>query len=326
MKNQILIVGGAGYIGSHVTLHLLENNYDVIVLDDLSTGSKDAVLTEHFYQGDLADRKLLKSIFSKHQITGVMHFAAHVVVDESVHNPIKYYDNNFSKSLVLLDEMIKHNINYFVFSSTAAVYGEPTYTPVDTNHQKLPINPYGRSKLMLEEALKDFDRAYGLKSSILRYFNAAGADPKGKIGFHEPITHLVPQVLKAASGRKDAIAIYGTDYDTKDGTCIRDYIHVMDLASAHLLAFEHLLKYQSSTTHNLGNGEGYSILEVINSVKNITNQNFKVIHSERRDGDPAILIADSESAKKELNWKPQYSLDEIIEDSWAWELNPKWHK
>ncbi|MCF6775573.1 UDP-glucose 4-epimerase GalE [Thiotrichales bacterium 19X7-9] len=323
---KILVVGGAGYIGSHVVLHLLKNNYQVVVLDDLSTGTKDAVLTEHFYLGDLANRTLLKQIFSEHHIIGVMHFAALIVVDESVSKPLKYYQNNFIKTLTLLDEMIKHQINYFIFSSTAAVYGEPQYTPVDINHPKSPMNPYGQSKLILEAALKDFDRAYGLKSTVLRYFNAAGADPKGRIGFHEPITHLIPQVLKAASGRKEAITIFGNDYNTKDGTCIRDYIHVMDLASAHILAFEQLLSTKHSHTYNLGNGQGFSVLEVIESVKKITKKNIKVIQSNRRAGDPAVLIADSSDAKKNLNWQPQFNqLDQIIQDAWQWELNSKWH-
>ncbi|TNF69107.1 MAG: UDP-glucose 4-epimerase GalE [Gammaproteobacteria bacterium] len=323
---KILVVGGAGYIGSHVVLHLLKNNYQVVVLDDLSTGTQDAVLTEHFYLGDLADRTLLKQIFSEHHIIGVMHFAALIVVDESVSKPLEYYQNNFIKPLTLLDEMIKHQIHYFIFSSTAAVYGEPQYTPVDINHPKRPMNPYGQSKLILEAALKDFDRAYGLKSTVLRYFNAAGADPKGCIGFHEPITHLIPQVLKAASGRKEAITIFGNDYNTKDGTCIRDYIHVMDLASAHILAFEQLLSTKYSHTYNLGNGQGFSVLEVIESVKKITKKDIKVIQSNRRAGDPAILIADSSDAKKNLNWQPQFNqLDQIIQDAWQWELNPKWH-
>ena len=292
-NQKILITGGAGYIGSHIALLLIEKGYDIVILDDLSTGSIDAILTDDFYQGDIADRNLLKKIFSEHNINGVMHFAGVILVGESVIKPIEYYQVNFSKTIILLDEMIKHNVKNFIFSSTAAVFGEPSYTPIDTKHPKNPINPYGRSKLMLEQALNDFEKAYKLRYASLRYFNAAGADPKGKIGFHEPTTHLIPQVLKAASGRMNAFSIYGTDYNTNDGTCIRDYIHVMDLAQAHILAFEKLLSNEKSCSYNLGNNLGFSILEVVNAVKKVTNTEFEVISSNRRYGDPAILVADS---------------------------------
>ena len=323
--SKILVVGGAGYIGSHMVLHLLQQNEEVIVLDNLSTGSKKAVQGGTFYKGDLADRRLLQKIFKEHKIDAVMHFAAFIQVGESVTDPYKYYENNVANTLVLLDEMIKANIKNFIFSSTAATYGEPHYCPVDIHHPQNPINPYGHSKLMVEQILKDFDTAYGLRSTILRYFNAAGAEGL-KIGFHEPITHLIPQVLKAASGRKPNVSIYGTDYDTKDGTCYRDYIHVMDLASAHLLALKRMQKTQQSAIYNLGNGQGFSVKEVINAVKSVTGKNFKVIETPKRAGDPAQLIADSQGAKDTLNWQPQYSsLENIIADAWAWELNDSWH-
>ena len=309
-----------------MVLHLLKQNEKVVVLDNLSTGSKEAVLGGTFYQGDLEDRALLKEIFKKHNIRAVMHFAAFIQVGESVSDPFKYYQNNVSNTLILLDEMIKANIKKFIFSSTAATYGEPHYMPVDINHPQNPINPYGHSKLMVEQILKDFDHAYGLKSTILRYFNAAGAEGVN-IGFHEPITHLIPQVLKAASGRKPNVSIYGTDYDTEDGTCQRDYIHVMDLASAHLLALRKMEETDGSAIYNLGNGNGFSVREVIDVVRKITQKEFEVIETPRRAGDPEKLIADSELAKSSLNWQPQYSaLEKIVEDAWKWELNDSWHQ
>jgi UDP-glucose 4-epimerase len=323
--SKTLVVGGAGYIGSHMVLHLLQQKEEVIVLDNLSTGSKKAVLDGTFYEGDLADRKLLRKIFKEHAIDAVMHFAAFIQVGESVTDPYKYYENNVANTLVLLDEMIKANIKNFIFSSTAATYGEPHYCPIDIQHPQNPINPYGHSKLMVEQILKDFDTAYGLCSTILRYFNAAGAEGE-KIGFHEPITHLIPQMLKAASGRKPNVSIYGTDYNTQDGTCYRDYIHVMDLASAHLLALKHMKKTGQSAIYNLGNGQGFSVKEVVNAVKKVTGKDFEVIETPKRAGDPAQLIADSQLAKDTLNWQPQYSiLEKIITDAWAWELNDSWH-
>ena len=324
--NSVLIVGGAGYIGSHMALYLLEKNIDVIILDDLSTGSREAVPGGTFYEGDLADRALLQTIFSTHQIDVVMHFAALIRVDESVYKPSQYYQNNVVKTLVLLDEMIAADIKSFVFSSTAAVYGLPQYSPVDLKHSCMPINPYGQSKRMVESILKDYELAYGLRSMVFRYFNAAGADPEGRIGFHEPITHLIPQVLKAASGRKENITVFGGDYSTPDGTCIRDYIHVNDLVSAHYLGINKLLSGSDSATYNLGTGSGYSVNEVIRSVKSVTKSDFQVIHGKKRAGDPDQLVAEPNLAMKELNWRPQYSsLDNIINDAWLWELNPVWH-
>ena len=321
---SLLVVGGAGYIGSHFVLYALEKGKQVVVLDDLSSGSESALVGGTFYQGDMADRSLLKKIFSEHSIEAVLHFAAHIEVGESVSNPFKYYNNNVSKTLVLLDEMVKAQVEYFVFSSTAAVFGEPHYVPMDINHPKEPLCPYGMSKLMVEYILKDFSQAHGLLYTSLRYYNAASADPNGRIGFHEPSTHLIPNVLKVASGRKPYIEIYGTDYDTPDGTCLRDYIHVMDLASAHLLALEHMTKTRSSALYNLGNGRGISVKEIIDSVKRITGKELEVKEGPRRPGDPARLIADPSVANEVLGWTPTYSLDKIIEHAYAWEVNHKW--
>jgi len=324
--SKVLVVGGAGYIGSHMVLHLLRNNVEVVILDNLSMGSKEAILGGIFYQGELSDRALLKRIFSEQNIESVMHFAAFIQVEESVQDPHKYYVNNVASTLILLDEMRLANINDFVFSSTAAIYGEPSYIPIDICHPKNPLNPYGHSKLMVEQILNSYADAYGLNSTILRYFNAAGSDPEGRIGFHEPITHLIPQVLKAASGRKPYVKIFGTNYDTQDGSCIRDYIHVMDLVSAHLLALREMQRKNKSQVFNLGNGVGFSVIEVIDAVKRITKKNFEVQICGRRDGDPARLIADASLAKNTLNWEPKYStIDKIIEDAWLWELNPNWH-
>lgn len=324
--NSILIVGGAGYIGSHMVLYLLEKNIDVIVLDDLSTGSREAVTGGAFYKGDLADRSLLQTIFSSHKIDVVMHFAAFIRVDESVHNPSQYYQNNVVKTLVLLDEMMAAGIKSFVFSSTAAVYGLPQYVPVDLKHTCMPINPYGQSKLMVESVLKDYDLAYGLKSMVFRYFNAAGSDPKVRIGFHEPITHLIPQVLKAASGRNESITVFGNDYSTPDGTCVRDYIHVNDLVSAHYLGINKLLSGSGSSTYNLGTGDGFSVNEIIATVQLVTKTDFQIFYAEKRLGDPDRLVAEPSLAMKELNWQPQFSsLENIIGSAWLWELNPIWH-
>ncbi len=317
----ILIVGGAGYIGSHMLAELLAQNYKVIVLDNLSTGHRDAVLGGEFIEGNCGDATVLKQIFTTYKIDAVMHFAASIAVGESVTNPAKYYQNNVANTLQLLKAMCEHAVKYFIFSSTAAIFGEPDYVPIDIQHPKQPLNPYGRSKLMVEQILADFDTAYGLKSVCLRYFNAAGADPQGRLGErHDPETHLIPLILQAASGRRDSITIFGDDYDTPDGTCIRDYIHITDLASAHLLALEHLFKTNESCAFNLGNGNGFSVKEVIETVRRVTGKQFAVKSAARRDGDPARLIADSQLAKQTLGWQPQYAdLATIIEHAWRWE-------
>ena len=318
---KVLVVGGAGYIGSHMVKILSQAGHQVTTLDNLSNGYKDAVKYGDFIEGDIADAGLLNKLFTQNSFDGVMHFASYIQVGESVEKPSMYYRNNVTNTQVLLDAMVEHGIKYFIFSSTAATFGEPEYTPIDEAHPQKPINPYGHSKLMVEQILRDFDHAYGLKSVSLRYFNAAGADPDGELGErHIPETHLVPLVLQAASGRRDHITIFGVDYDTPDGTCIRDYIHVNDLCSAHLLGLEHLVAGGESKAFNMGNGQGYSIKEVIDVAKKVTGNDFAVSLGERRDGDPARLVADSTLLQKELGWKPEYAdLETIIRHAWAWE-------
>jgi len=318
---NVLVVGGAGYIGSHMVKMLSLAGHDVVTLDNLSNGYEDAVKYGEFVKGDIADTQLLNRLFSENKFDGVMHFASYIQVGESVEKPSMYYKNNVTNTQVLLDAMVEHGIKSFIFSSTAATFGEPEYIPIDEKHPQKPINPYGHSKLMVEQILADFDHAYDLKSVSLRYFNAAGADADGELGErHIPETHLVPLVLQAASGRRDNIAIFGTDYDTPDGTCVRDYIHINDLCSAHLLGLEHLVAGGESKAYNMGNGQGYSIKEVIDVAKKVTGTDFEVKLGERRDGDPAKLVADASLLQKELGWSPQYAdLETIIRHAWEWE-------
>lgn len=326
-KPCILIVGGAGYIGSHMLLNALESGYECIVLDDLSLGSREAVIGGTFYEGDLADRDLLQGIFQRHAIDVVLHFAAFIRVDESVTNPGQYYANNVCKTVVLLDEMINAGIKRFIFSSTAAVYGTPSYVPIDLTHPCHPINPYGRSKHMVELLLHDYQVAYGLQSLVFRYFNAAGCDPQGRIGFHEPATHLIAQVLKAASGRIDQLEIYGSDYETRDGTCIRDYIHVNDLISAHALGVEQLMSTTESGLYNLGTGTGFSVLEVIREAEIVIGRKIPLKKMPRRQGDPACVVAESGLATNVLGWKPTCSdLPTLLRDAWLWETSHAWDK
>ena len=323
---NILVVGGAGYIGSHMVKMLSKAGHDVVTLDNLSNGYEDAVKYGKFVEGDIADAGLVDKLFAGTAFDGVMHFASYIQVGESVEKPSMYYRNNVTNTQVLLDAMVKHGIRHFIFSSTAATFGEPEYTPIDEAHPQKPINPYGHSKLMVEQILSDFDHAYGLKSVCLRYFNAAGADPEGELGErHIPETHLIPLVLQAASGRRDNITIFGSDYDTPDGTCIRDYIHINDLCSAHLLGLEHLVAGGDSRAYNMGNGQGYSIKEVIDVAKKVTGNDFKVVMGERRDGDPARLVADSKLLQAELGWQPEYpELEVIIRHAWEWEQKYPW--
>lgn len=317
----LLIVGGAGYIGSHMVKTLLDRGRHVITLDNLCAGYRDAVLGGEFIHGDIADAGLLDSIFRSHRVDGVMHFASFIQVGESVRNPAGYYRNNFSNTLNLLDAMVAHKVRHFVFSSTAAIFGEPERTPIDEKHPVEPINPYGASKAMVERALADYDAAYGLKSVCLRYFNAAGADPSGLLGErHEPETHLLPLVLQAAGGRRDAITVFGRDYDTPDGTCIRDYIHVVDLCEAHLLAMDSLQRGRGSAAYNLGNGGGYSVQQVIDTARAVTRRPIRVVNGARRAGDPARLVADASLMRADLGWQPQYpELETIVAHAWAWE-------
>ena len=318
---NILVVGGAGYIGSHMLKTLVGKGHIVTTIDNLSNGFRDAVVGGQFVKGDMSNRDLLDSILSVKQYDAVMHFASYIQVGESVLHPSKYYKNNFSNTQILLDTMLQNGVKKFVFSSTAAVYGKPEYTPIDEKHPTKPVNPYGHSKLMVEQLLDDYDKAYGLNSISLRYFNAAGADPDGELGErHNPETHLIPLVLQAASGRRERIEVYGRDYDTNDGTCIRDFIHVKDLCDAHLLALESLENIGESKTYNLGNGNGFSVQEVIVTAQKVTGRSINVKDAPRRDGDPPVLVADATLAKKELGWEPKYSdLETIISHAWEWE-------
>ncbi|MBU6211787.1 MAG: UDP-glucose 4-epimerase GalE [Gammaproteobacteria bacterium] len=318
---KILVVGGAGYIGSHMVKLLGERRCAVTTLDDLSSGHRDAVLTGDFVQGDMADTELLRSLFARRKYDAVMHFASFIEVGESVREPAKYYRNNVANTLTLLSAMREAGVDRFIFSSTAAIFGTPQYVPIDERHPRAPINPYGRTKNMVEDVLGDYERAYGLRSVCLRYFNAAGADPQGKLSErHDPESHLIPLALQAASGRRAGLSVYGTDYDTPDGTCIRDYVHVSDLCEAHWLALESLRDGASSQAYNLGNGNGFSVLEVIETAKKVTGVDFAVKHEERRAGDPPRLVADSSAIKSRLGWSPRYAdLDTIVAHAWAFE-------
>jgi UDP-glucose 4-epimerase len=317
----ILVVGGAGYIGSHMVKTLAEAGYLPLTLDNLSTGFPDAVSRGELVIGSMADRELLGLLFRRQKIAAVMHFAAYSQVGESMREPGKYYRNNVAATQALLDAMVDHGVKNLVFSSTAAVYGNPLYTPIDESHPKAPINPYGRSKWMVEQMLADYNAACGLRSIALRYFNAAGADPDGRLGErHAPETHLIPLVLQAGLGKRDAVTVFGSDYDTADGTCIRDYIHIEDLCSAHLLALQALLGGAASAAYNLGNGEGFSVNEVIRIAERVLQRPIPVIRGERRAGDPSVLVANARRARKELGWTPRHpELDRIIGHAAAWE-------
>lgn len=323
IQRTVLVTGGAGYIGSHAVLGLQQRGYRVVILDNLVYGHRDlveSVLKVDLIVGDTGDRPLLDKIFQDYKIDAVMHFAAYTYVGESVTEPSKYYRNNLIGTFVLLEAMVAAGINKFVFSSTCATYGEPEIIPIPEIHPQNPINPYGMSKLMVEKILFDFDRAYGLKSVLFRYFNAAGADPTGNLGEdHHPETHLIPLVLMAALGKRDSISIFGTDYPTPDGTCVRDYIHVTDLADAHVLGLEYLLKGGATEVFNLGNGNGFSVQEVIEAAREITGKEIQAIATDRRAGDPPALVGSSEKARNILGWQPQYAdLKTILTHAWHW--------
>lgn len=318
--SEILIVGGAGYIGSHMGKYLHGKGLNPVVLDNLSYGHREAVQWGPLYEGELDDENLLAGIFKQHDIKAVMHFAAFCYVGESVTDPLKYYQNNVASTLGLLSSMLGNGVDKLIFSSTCATYGEPNSLPMSESHSQHPINPYGRSKLMMENILDDLDPAYGLKSVCLRYFNAAGADPEGELGEeHDPETHLIPLVLRTALGLQGELTVFGNDYPTEDGTCIRDYIHITDLAQAHYLALLHLLDGGESKKYNLGNGSGYSILDVINTARRVTGRDINYSFADRRDGDPAVLVGSAEKAARELGWKPEFnSLETILETAWNW--------
>lgn len=317
---NILVTGGAGYIGSHTVKELIKCGYHPIVLDNLSEGHKQAISGVELIEEDLADIEALRFVFGKFPISAVIHFAACCYVGESVQNPQKYYINNLVNGLNLLRVMLESGVNKLVFSSSAAIFGNPVRVPIKEGDLKQPINPYGRSKLFFEQILSDYDQAYDLRSISLRYFNAAGADPECTIGEdHRPETHLLPLILQVAMGKTGKLQVFGNDYDTHDGTCIRDYIHVTDLASAHILALQYLLSMNKSGVFNLGNGNGYSVKEVIETAGKICGKNITADSAPRRAGDPAVLIADSEKAKRELGWNPQFfKLEQIVETAWRW--------
>jgi UDP-glucose 4-epimerase len=320
LKPEILVVGGAGYIGSHMVLDLLRAGYPVVTLDNLSRGHRDLVPGGEFVEGDLGNPADLDRLFRNHDIKAVMHFAAHSLVGESVEQPLAYYRNNVANTITLLEAMQQAGIRHFIFSSTAAVYGEPERTPITEDHPCRPTNPYGATKLAVERLLQDVSAANGMTYSVLRYFNAAGADAAGKIGErHRPETHLIPLVLQVATGERESIRIFGTDYPTPDGTCLRDYIHVSDLTRAHLLTLEALLAGAGNATYNLGNSTGYSVREIIETARTITGHPIPAVTTERRVGDPAILIADSGRIRETLGWRPQYEdIEAIIRFAWAW--------
>ena len=324
MKTTILVAGGAGYIGSHAAMALDRAGYDALVFDNLSTGHGEFLRFGRHVIGDLADRDALRALFAANRITAVMHFAAFAYVGESVADPAKYYRNNVANTLNLLEAAREHGTRGIIFSSTCATYGVPTQLPLREDHPQNPINPYGRTKLAVEWLLQDFAHAYGLAYSSLRYFNAAGAAPAhldARIGeWHEPETHLIPLALQAALDEKNTINILGTDYNTRDGTCIRDYIHVCDLADAHILALERLLAGEKSAAFNLGNGQGYSVREVIDCVRAVTGRSLTVREAPRRPGDPDALVADAAKAIHELGWQPKYAdLESMVRTAWDWE-------
>ncbi|MFL0268704.1 UDP-glucose 4-epimerase GalE [Candidatus Clostridium radicumherbarum] len=319
----ILVCGGAGYIGSHMVAALLEKGEEVVVLDNFQKGHREAILGGSVYEGDLRDRSVLDKVFTENNIDAVIDFAADSLVGESVTEPLKYFENNVGGTLSLLRAMKDYGVKNIVFSSTAATYGEPESTPILESDRTFPTNPYGESKLTVEKILKWCDNAYGIKYTALRYFNAAGAHESGKIGEdHRPESHLIPLIIEAALGKREKIMIFGDDYNTEDGTCVRDYIHVMDLSQAHLLAVDRLRKGGESRIFNLGNGKGFSVKEVIEVTRKVTGREIKAEVAPRRAGDPAVLIASSQKAIDELGWKPKFaSLETIIKTAWNWHLN-----
>jgi UDP-glucose 4-epimerase len=319
----ILVTGGAGYIGSHTVSCLEQAGYQVIILDNLVYGHREIVesaLNAKLIEGDICDRTLLDQLFQTYPIEAVIHFAAYAYVGESVQNPAKYYRNNVVGTLTLLEAMVAAGVKRLVFSSTCATYGVPQEVPIPESHPQAPINPYGQSKLMVEHILRDFDKAYDLRSVCFRYFNAAGADPEGRLGEdHNPETHLIPLALLTALGKRESLSIFGTDYPTPDGTCVRDYIHVADLASAHVLGLEYLLKGGSSDIFNLGNGDGFSVRQVIDATEKVTGRTVNAVEADRRPGDPPALVGSSQRAREILGWQPKYSdLTAMVQHAWNW--------
>ena len=324
---KVLVTGGAGYIGSHAVKVLLVKGYDVVVVDNLETGHKEAVDERaKLYIGDIADDALMHKVFTENDIIGVIHFAAYSLVGESMSNPHKYYENNVGKTNHLLQSMVKHNVLNMVFSSTAATYGEPERVPILETDKQIPTNVYGQTKLSMEQMIAWYGKIFNLKHVALRYFNVAGAIEDGSIGeAHNPETHLIPIILQVANNKREKLSVFGDDYPTKDGTCIRDYIHVLDLCDAHVLALEYLINGNSSDMFNLGSGEGFSVLEMIEAARKVTTHPIPTVISPRRAGDPAVLIASSEKAKRVLGWKPiRENIEVMIKDAWTWELNKRY--
>jgi UDP-glucose 4-epimerase len=317
---EVLVTGGAGYIGSHCCKELHKKGYYPVVIDNLVYGHRENTKWGDFFEGDIADPKLMTEILGSHDIQAIIHFAAYAYVGESMIAPMKYYKNNVQKTIDLLHSAIKYKIKHFIFSSSCAVYGMPHTIPIDEQHSRSPISPYGRSKFMVEEILSDCSKAYPFQYISLRYFNAAGADPEGDIGEqHDPETHLIPLILDVAAGRADTIQVFGTDYQTKDGSCIRDYIHVTDLVAAHVLALQKLLDGETSSCINLGTGRGFSVLEAIKTASKITGKKISYTTADRRPGDPAELVSSNEKAALELGWRPNYTnLEDIMQTAWNW--------
>ena len=322
---KVLITGGAGYIGSHCNRYFAEKGVETVVLDDLSSGHREAVTDGRFVEGDFGDRGLLDKVLGAEKFDGIIHFAAFIDVAESVAEPAKYYENNVVKMKTLLDAAVAHGVKHFVFSSTAAVFGEPEYVPIDESHPKKPINAYGATKLIGEQMLADYGRAYGLRSCSFRYFNAAGDSADGRIGeAHNPEHHLIPLVLRASLANR-AMKVFGTDYDTRDGSCIRDYVHVEDLAEAHYLGLKYIMENDGNHAFNLGSSEGFSVLEILHEAERVTGEHVPHDIADRRPGDPAVLIASNKKAKDVLGWEPKRSeVQTILRDAWNWEQNKKY--
>ncbi|UTE77479.1 UDP-glucose 4-epimerase GalE [Rossellomorea sp. KS-H15a] len=327
---SILVLGGAGYIGSHAVYQLIDEGYDVVVMDNLQTGHEDAVHPEaKLYQGDIKDKEFLRNVFKKEKVDGVLHFAANSLVGESMEKPLEYFDNNVYGTQVLLEVMKEYGVKHIVFSSTAATYGDQDVVPITEGLPTIPTNAYGETKLTMEKMMKWCDRAYGMKYVALRYFNVAGARKSGEIGEdHTPETHLIPVILQVALGKREHISVFGNDYPTADGTCIRDYIHVEDLIEAHILALKYLQNGGESDVFNLGSSQGYSVFEIIHSVREVTGHPIPQVIDQRRAGDPATLVASSEKAKRVLGWNPSRNdIRQIVEDAWKWHVaNPAGYK
>lgn len=318
-SNKVLVVGGAGYIGSHTCLELANKGFEPVVYDNLSNGHEEFVKWGVLERGDIRDRKRLDEVLARHKPRAILHFAAMIEVGESVKDPVSFYDNNVIGTLTLLSAALAAGVEAFVFSSTCATYGLPESVPIDEQHRQAPINPYGRTKWVCEQALKDYGQYKGLRSVILRYFNAAGADPEGRIGeWHEPETHAIPLAIDAALGRRQSFKIFGTDYDTRDGTCVRDYIHVLDLADAHVRAVEHLLSGGDSVELNLGTGTGTTVKELLTAISEVSGREFQVDLVDRREGDSTTLVANNDKARDILGWVPKYDLTDITRTAWNW--------